>query len=55
MEEIVDFDSFNIFSNKESNAYFWQEYICNIDDELNGGLRCVEIFVSEKVVRQIQD
>ena len=23
MEEIVDFDSFNIFSNKESNAYFW--------------------------------
>lgn len=41
MEEIVDFDSFNIFSNKESNAYFWQEYICNIEDEVHGGLRGV--------------
>ena len=41
MEEIVDFDSFNIFSNQESNAYFWQEYICNLEDEVNGGLRGV--------------
>jgi len=41
MEEIVDFDSFNIFSNQESNAYFWQEYICNLEDEDNGGLRGV--------------
>jgi len=34
MEEIVDFDSFNMFSNKESNAYFWQEYICNMKTKL---------------------
>ena len=41
MKEIIHLDDFKIFGNKESNAYFWQEYICNQDDEANGGLRGV--------------
>ena len=37
--QIMILDNFKSFSNIKSNVYFWQEYICNQDDEICGGLR----------------
>ena len=34
-----DLSSFTLFSNLQSNAYFWQEHHCNQEGELHGGLR----------------
>ena len=34
-----DLESFNAFSNDKFNAYFWQEYICNQEYKVCGGLR----------------
>ncbi len=41
MQEMTHFDDFKFFGNKESDAYFWQEYLCNQGDEAYGGLRGV--------------
>ena len=34
----LDLDTFNAFSNQKSNVYFWQEYMCNVEEEICGGL-----------------
>ena len=37
---VMSLNEFKPFSNEETNAYFWQNYICQKeDDEHNGGLR----------------
>ncbi len=38
-ELAVDLEDFNVFSNKKSNVYFWQEYMCLKKNEIHGGLR----------------
>ena len=35
----LELETFKAFSNLKSNVYFWQEYICNQEDEICGGLR----------------
>ena len=35
----IELDQFHVFSNRESNVYFWQEYICNRENQAFGGLR----------------
>ena len=37
--KVVNLDSFNFFSNKKSNVYFRQDYICSQDQEPCGGFR----------------
>ena len=35
----IQLESFKPFSNNKSNVYFWQDYICNQEDEICGGFR----------------
>ena len=35
----IQLESFKPFSNDKSNVYFWQDYICNQEDEICGGFR----------------
>ena len=34
----IELDSFDVFGNDQSNAYFWQEYMCNLHGDACDGL-----------------
>ena len=35
----IELEDFEVFSNEKSNVYFWQEYMCQNENEMHGGLR----------------
>ena len=53
----IKLSSFKPFSNEQSNIYFWQDYVCNLEDEICGGFRGIvwrsamkrDLFDSERI------